>query len=126
MGCSNSSSLVGIFFFGNHLSLRSSAPKDAPMIRMNYLQSPADVQKLVAAIKLTRQLFHNSAFDEFRGAEIAPGADVTSDEALVDYIRSTGSTVCHPVGTCKMGTDSMAVVDAELRVRGIEGLRVVE
>ena len=106
--------------------LRSSDPKDAPMIRMNYLQSQADVQKSVAAIKLTRQLFHNSAFDEFRGAEIAPGADVTTDEALVAYIRNTGTTVWHPVGTCKMGTDPMAVVDPELRVYGIEGLRVVD
>jgi choline dehydrogenase len=111
--------------FGS-VSLRSSDPKDAPIIRMNFLQSPVDVQKSVAAIKLTRQLFHNNAFDEFRGAEIAPGADVTSDEALVDYIRSTGSTVWHPVGTCKMGSDSMAVVDPELRVHGIEGLRVVD
>lgn len=108
------------------VSLRSAAPKDAPMIRMNFLQYEADVQKSVAAIKLTRQLFHNSAFDEFRGAEIAPGADVTSDEALVDYIRATGSSVYHPVGTCKMGTDPMAVVDPELRVHGVEGLRVVD
>ena len=111
--------------FGS-VSLRSSDSKDAPIIRMNYLQYEADVQKSVAAIKLTRQLFHNSAFDEFRGAEIAPGANVTSDEALVNYIRSTGSTVWHPVGTCKMGTDSMAVVDSELGVHGIEGLRVVD
>ncbi|WP_009630581.1 GMC family oxidoreductase [Synechocystis sp. PCC 7509] len=108
------------------VSLRSPDPKDAPMIRMNYLQSQADVQKSVAAIKLTRQVFQNSAFDEFRGAEIAPGADVISDEALVAYIRDTGSTVWHPVGTCKMGTDPMAVVDPELRVHGIEGLRVVD
>jgi choline dehydrogenase len=108
------------------VSLRSSDPQSPPIIRMNFLQSPVDVQKSVAAIKLTRQLFHNSAFDEFRGAEIAPGADVTGDEALVDYIRSTGSTVWHPVGTCKMGTDSMAIVDPELRVHGIEGLRVVD
>ena len=108
------------------VSLRSSDPKDAPVIRMNFLQYEADVQKSVAAIKLTRQLFHNSAFDEFRGAEIAPGADVTTDEALIAYIRNTGSTVWHPVGTCKMGTDSMAVVDPELRVHGIEGLRVVD
>ena len=108
------------------VSLRSSDPKAAPIIRMNFLQCQADVQKSVAAIKLTRQLFHNSAFDEFRGAEIAPGADVTSDQALVAYIRDTGTTVYHPVGTCKMGTDSMAVVDPELRVHGVEGLRVVD
>ncbi|MEZ2301901.1 MAG: GMC family oxidoreductase [Microcoleus sp.] len=108
------------------VSLRSSDPKDAPIIRINFMQCEADVQKSVAAIKLTRQLFHNSAFDQFRGAEIAPGADVQSDEALVAYIRDTGNTVWHPVGTCKMGTDSMAVVDPELRVHGIEGLRVVD
>jgi len=68
-----------------------------------------------------RQLFHNSAFDEFRGEEIAPGADVTSDKALVAYIRHW-QHVWHSVGTCKMGTDPMAVVDPELRVHGIEGL----
>ena len=108
------------------VSLRSSDPQDTPMIRMNFLQSQADVQKSVAAIKLTRQLFHDSVFDQFRGAEIAPGADVTSDEALVAHIRKTCSTVWHPVGTCKMGIDSMAVVDPELRVHGVVGLRVVD
>lgn len=107
-------------------SAQSLDPKDAPAIRMNYLQSEADVQKLVAAIKLMRQLLHTSVFDEFRSEEIAPGADVQSDEALVAYIRETCSTVYHPVGTCKMGTDPMAVVDPELRVHGVEGLRVVD
>lgn len=108
------------------VSLRSPDPKDTPMIRLNCLQSGADVQKLVAAIKLMRQLFQNSAFDEFRGEEIAPGADVTSDKALVAYIRDTGSTFWHSVGTCKMGTDPMAIVDPELRIHGVEGLRVVD
>ncbi|MBD2520395.1 GMC family oxidoreductase N-terminal domain-containing protein [Nostoc sp. FACHB-973] len=108
------------------VSLRSSDPQDTPMIRMNYLQSEADVQKLVAAIKLARQLFQMSHFDEFRGAEIAPGADVQSDADIEAYIRDTCSTVWHPVGTCKMGNDHMAVVDPELRVHGIEGLRVVD
>jgi choline dehydrogenase len=106
--------------------LRSAAPKDAPMFRMNYLHSETDVQKLVAGIRLMRQLFHTSSFDEFRGAEIAPGAEIESDEALIAYIRDTASTMWHPVGTCKMGTDSMAVVDPELRVHGVEGLRVVD
>ncbi|MGQ4646246.1 GMC oxidoreductase [Lyngbya aestuarii] len=77
-------------------------------------------------VQLVRKLFHTSAFDEFRGREVAPGADVTSDEALVAYIRETCGTVFHPVGTCKMGTDPMAVVDAELRVYGVQGLRVVD
>ncbi len=108
------------------VSLRSSDPKEPPMFRINYLQSETDVQKAVAAIKLMRQLFHTSFFDEFRGAEIAPGAEIQSDEALVAYIRNTASTTWHPVGTCKMGTDSMAVVDPELRVHGVERLRVVD
>ncbi|HEY9833446.1 MAG TPA: GMC family oxidoreductase N-terminal domain-containing protein [Stenomitos sp.] len=109
-----------------NVSLRSSDPNDTPMIRLNYLQSQSDMQKILDAIKLMRQLLGTSAFDEFRGREVAPGADVTSYEALADYIRETCGTVFHPVGTCKMGTDPMAVVDPELRVHGIEGLRVVD
>jgi choline dehydrogenase len=93
---------------------------------MNYLQNQADVQKLIEGIKLMRQLFQSHAFDEFRGKEIAPGADIQSDAALEAYIRETCSTLWHPVGTCKMGIDAMAVVDPELRVYGIEGLRVVD
>ncbi|QKQ73436.1 GMC family oxidoreductase [Nostoc sp. TCL240-02] len=108
------------------VSLRSSDPQDTPMIRLNYLQSEADVQKLVAGIKLMRDLFHTSAFDEFRGEEVAPGKDKQSDEALVAYVREVCNTVYHPVGTCKMGTDPMAVVDPELQVHGVEGLRVVD
>jgi choline dehydrogenase len=108
------------------ISLRSSDPKDAPRFRMNYLQHETDVQKLVDAIQLMRQLFHTPFFDEFRGAEIAPGADVQSEEALVAYIRNNASPLWHAVGTCKMGTDPMAVVDPELRVHGVEGLRIVD
>ncbi|MBD2157280.1 GMC family oxidoreductase N-terminal domain-containing protein [Leptolyngbya sp. FACHB-16] len=108
------------------VSLRSSDPKDPPVMQMNYLQNQADVQKLVEGIKLMRQLFQSHTFNEFRGKEIAPGADIQSDAALEAYIRDTCSTLWHPVGTCKMGIDSMAVVDPELRVRGVEGLRVVD
>ncbi|MEP0873148.1 GMC oxidoreductase [Trichocoleus desertorum AS-A10] len=107
------------------VSLHSLDPQDAPIIRLNYLQDEADVQKLVTRIKLLRNLFHTNAFDEFRGEEIAPGADKQSDAALEAYVQEVCDTVYHSVGTCKMGTDSMAVVDPELRVHGIEGLRVV-
>ncbi|MEH2388278.1 MAG: GMC oxidoreductase [Nostoc sp.] len=107
-------------------SAQSLDPKDTLIIQMNYLQSQSDVQKLIEGVKLIRKLFHTSAFDEFRGKEVAPGADVSSDAALEAYIRETCGTVYHPVGTCKMGTDSMAVVDPELQVRGVEGLRVVD
>jgi len=108
------------------VSLRSRDPKDAPTIRLNFLQHQSDVQKLIGGIKLMRRLFQSNAFDEFRGEEIAPSADIQSDEAIEAYIRENCGTVFHPIGTCKMGTDSMAVVDPELRVRGVEGLRVVD
>lgn len=108
------------------VSLPSPDPKDPPIIRMNFLQSQSDVQKLVAGIKIMRKLFHTSAFDQFRGKEISPGAEVISDQALSSYIREFCVTGYHPVGTCKMGTDPMAVVSPELRVHGVEGLRVVD
>ncbi|MBW4629635.1 MAG: GMC family oxidoreductase N-terminal domain-containing protein [Brasilonema octagenarum HA4186-MV1] len=108
------------------VSLRSSDPKDPPVIRMNYLQSEADVQKLIAGIRLMRQLFGSGAFDQFGGKEIAPGAGVQSDAALEAYIRETCNTGHHQTGTCKMGTDPMAVVDPELRVHGVKGLRVAD
>ncbi|MEH2178659.1 GMC family oxidoreductase [Nostoc sp.] len=108
------------------VSLPSPDPKDPPIIRMNFLQSQSDVQKVIEGVKIMRQLFDTSAFDEFRGEEVGPGAEVTSDEALIDYIRSVCITGYHPVGTCKMGTDPMAVVDPELRVHGVEGLRIVD
>jgi choline dehydrogenase len=108
------------------VSLHSPDPKDAPSIRINYLQNKSDGQKLVAGIKLIRKLFQTRAFDELRGEEVAPGADVQSDETLEAYIRESCTTLFHPVGTCKMGTDPMAVVDPELRVHGVEGLRVVD
>jgi choline dehydrogenase len=108
------------------VSLRSLNPQDAPIVRLNYLQNQSDVEKLIEGIRLMRRLFQTSAFDEFRGREVAPGADVTDDESLAAYIRETCGTVFHPIGTCKMGTDSKAVVDPELRVYGVEGLRVVD
>jgi choline dehydrogenase len=108
------------------VSLRSSALQDPPMIRLNYLQSETDVQTLVVGIKRLRQIFETDAFDEFQGVELAPGLDLQSDEAIASYIRSACETMYHPVGTCKMGTDPMAVVDPELRVHGIDGLRVVD
>ena len=108
------------------VSLLSSDISDPPIIQMNYLQNQADMTKLVEGIKLMRQLVQSPGFDEFRGKEIAPGSQVQDDAALEAYIRDTSSTVWHPVGTCKMGVDPMAVVDPELRVYGVQGLRVVD
>ncbi|MBW4692074.1 MAG: GMC family oxidoreductase N-terminal domain-containing protein [Lyngbya sp. HA4199-MV5] len=124
-GFTGAVSLTHLQNVGN-VGLRSLDPNDPPMFQMNYLQYEADVQRLVAALKLMRQLLQSRHFDEFRGREIAPGAEIQSDEAIEAYIRDACSTVYHPVGTCKMGVDAMAVVDPELRVYGVEGLRVVD
>ncbi|NEQ19078.1 MAG: choline dehydrogenase [Microcoleus sp. SIO2G3] len=106
--------------------LRSSSPFDPPLIRVNYLQKESDMQLMVEGLKILRQIVYSDAFNEFRGEEIAPGSSVHSDKAIEDYIRQTCGTAWHPVGTCKMGIDQMAVVDPQLKVRGIEGLRVVD
>jgi len=108
------------------MTLRSSDPFEPPAIQPNYLASEADQQVLIEGVKLARRLAQAKAFDPFRGAEKYPGLQAQSDEAIADYIRNTAETLYHPVGTCRMGNDPMAVVDARLRVHRIEGLRVVD
>lgn len=108
------------------VTLQSGNAATPPVIQVNYLQQEADLQALVNGIKIARQLAHANAFAEIMGTELAPGLDVTSDAAIAAYIRQAVNTFWHPVGTCKMGTDPMAVVDSELRVHGVEGLRVVD
>ncbi len=108
------------------ITLRSSDPFEPPAIQPNYLSCEADLRVLVAGIKLARRMAQAKAFDPFRGAERFPGAAVSSDAALAEYVREVAETCYHPVGTCKMGSDSLAVVDARLRVHGVEGLRVVD
>jgi len=108
------------------VSLRSASFNDPPLIQANYLQSESDMQVLVEGIKIARKLAYSGAFDEFLGEEVAPGALVSSDKALRAYIRQACDTNWHPVGTCKMGADRLAVVDSQLRVHGVHGLRVVD
>ncbi len=108
------------------VTLQSTNPADPPVIQANYLQHETDLQVLIEGIKIARQLACSSAFDEIRGQELAPGSAVISDEAIAAYIRQVANTFWHPVGTCKMGNDSLAVVDAQLRVHGIAGLRVAD
>lgn len=108
------------------ITLRSADPFVSPAIHANYLASEADLRVLVEGVKLARRLAQAKAFDEFRGHEISPGAEAQSDAAIAKAIRNSAETLYHPVGTCKMGRDAMAVVDAGLRVRGVEGLRVVD
>jgi choline dehydrogenase len=108
------------------ITLRSNNPQDLAIVRANYLQSDADLNVLVRGIELSRELVNTKAFDEFRGEELAPGVTVTSKLELSEYIRQVASTVWHPVGTCKMGIDRDAVVNPQLQVYGIEGLRVAD
>lgn len=109
-----------------HLTLRSNSPRDLAILQPNYLRDQADVESFLAGIRLARALAASSALADFVKVEIAPGPEVTSDADLVDFIRANAGTLWHPVGTCAMGTDGAAVVDAELRVRGVAGLRVAD
>ncbi len=108
------------------IRLASSDPYEHPAIDPNYLADPADAASLVAGLRLARDIVRQPALDAFRGAEIDPGTGVQTDEALLEYVRQTCETLYHPVGTCRMGADPDSVVDTELRVRGVRGLRVVD
>jgi choline dehydrogenase len=108
------------------ISLRSADPFDAPAIRANYLATDADLRTMIAGVRLARRLAHAKAFDQFRGEELHPGAAQQSDSEIAEFLRNELETLYHPVGTCKMGSDALAVVDARLRVRGIERLRVAD
>ncbi len=108
------------------VTLASADPAAAPVIDPNLLAEPEDYEPLLRAIRFCRRLFASPSFAKYRASEFKPGADVESDEALRGYIRDTGSTVHHPAGTCRMGTGDDAVVDPELRVRGVQGLRVAD
>ena len=108
------------------IRLRSTDPDALPLIHHNFLSAPNDIAQLRAGLRLARDIARQPALDAYRGPEIFPGAHLTSDAELDAYIRKTTGTVSHPIGTCKMGTDDAAVVDPQLRVRGIDALRVID
>ena len=108
------------------LTLRSNDPFAAPVIQPNYLVEPEDLQTLIAGIKLARRIIEAPAFDSVRGAEVYPGTERQKDMQVAEFIRGNAETLYHPVGTCAMGQDPLAVVDGALRVHGVEGVRVVD
>ncbi|QLD85417.1 choline dehydrogenase [Natronomonas halophila] len=108
------------------ISLQSADPFEDPVIDPNYLDAEKDLDVLVEGVKRGREIMQAEAFDDVRGEEVWPGEDVQSDEEIAAHVRETAHTVYHPVGTCKMGDDEMAVVDDRLRVHGVDGLRVVD
>ncbi len=108
------------------ITLKSADPLAHPAIQPNYLRNEPDLRTLREGFKIAREVFRQKAFDPYRGEEFMPGPAVKTDAEIDDYHRATGESIYHPVGTCKMGQDEMSVVDATLRVRGLEGLRVVD
>ena len=111
-----------------HICLKSSNPNDEPLMYPNYLSEEQDMIDTRNALRETRRVFMQKAFDPYRGDQTKPGkdVDVDNDDQLDEWIRSTGETLYHPVGTCKMGDDDMAVVNSDLQVHGLQGLRVVD
>jgi choline dehydrogenase len=109
-----------------YVTLKSSDPLAAPIIQPNYLEAEEDRRAMREGVKLARDVFAQEAFDPFRGPELMPGAHVTKDDQIDAWVRRTAETIYHPVGSAKMGTDADSVVDPQLRVHGIEGLRVVD
>jgi choline dehydrogenase len=108
------------------LQLRSADPGSKPLLNFNYMSQPEDWQVFRSAVRLARQLFAQPAFDEFRGAELLPGANINSDEDIDAFVREHAQSAYHPCGTCRMGTGADAVVDNHCRVHGLEALRVVD
>lgn len=108
------------------IRLRSSNPLDSPLIEANYFCDPQDLDLMLDGVKLARRIASAAAFEKYRGPEMLPGPDAKEEIALRHHIEKYAATLYHPVGTCKMGNDALAVVDSELRVHGVQGLRVVD
>lgn len=109
-----------------YVLLRSADPQDKVRIFANYLQDPLDRATLIEAVRASRKIAHSKPFEPYRGAEMFPGDNDDSDEAILAFLRKKCETVYHPVGTCKMGQGHDAVVDSALKVHGVQGLRVVD
>ena len=108
------------------LRIRSADPATPPEIRINYLATEVDRTTNVEGLKILRRILWAPALRPYVVDEVDPGIKVTTDEQLLKYCRQRGSTIYHPTSTCRMGSDPLAVVDQRLRVRGIEGLRVID
>lgn len=109
-----------------HVRLRSAEAHEQPDILFNYLDREEDREGFRRCLWLTREIIAQPAFDRFRGEEIAPGKDVRGDDEIDAWVRETMESTYHPCGSCRMGEDAMAVVDSDLKVRGLEGLRVID
>ncbi|MFT3973776.1 MAG: GMC family oxidoreductase N-terminal domain-containing protein [Amaricoccus sp.] len=109
-----------------HMELASADPLQAPLFHPNYLSDPRDIERSLIGLRMLRKITETAPLSARIVSEISPGANVTSDDQWLDYLKAKGNSAWHPVGTCKMGNDPMAVVDARLRVRGVRRLRVAD
>ena len=108
------------------VKITSSSAYDYPKIQLNYLSTPEDENIAVESLKFTRRIMKASAFDHFFPEELLPGKDIVSNEGLLNSARNIGTTIFHPVGTCKMGIDEFSVVNEKLKVHGVNKLRIVD
>jgi choline dehydrogenase len=108
------------------LRIKSADPTAPPEIRINYMSTETDRTTNVEGLKILRKILNAPALKPFVVSEYDPGAKVSTDGELLDYCRERGSTIYHPTSTCRMGNDALAVVDQRLKVRGLEGLRIVD
>jgi choline dehydrogenase len=108
------------------VELNSLDPRDPPKIDPNYLSEPDDLVDMRATVQVARALAHQAAFDRYRGEEVAPGDHATSNREIDSFVRAAAGSGFHPCGTCRMGSDKLAVCTPDLRVRGVAGLRVVD
>ncbi len=108
------------------ITLHGKDPRQPPAIIANYLSEPEDLEMMLECVRLSREVLSQPAFRPFRAHEILPGNDIGNRDGLIEFIRTKAETIYHPVGTCRMGADLHSVVDPELRVRGVQGLRVID
>tara|TARA_R110002072_G_scaffold18928_3_gene70169 strand:- start:510 stop:965 length:456 start_codon:yes stop_codon:yes gene_type:complete len=108
------------------VEIGSADPRAAPLIKSRYLEADHDRLALMRGVRAVQEIMRQPALEPFVGDMIEPGADVVSDDDMIEYLRNFGNTGFHPTSTCRMGVDERAVVDPRLRVRGLEGLRVVD
>ncbi|WP_238929195.1 choline dehydrogenase [Citrobacter sp. R56] len=109
-----------------YVRVRSADPYEHPEIRFNYLEREEDREGFRRCVRLTREIIGQPAMDSFRGEELAPGPNVNTDEEIDAFVRANMESTMHPCGSCRMGEDSLAVVDSELRVHGLQGVRVID
>jgi choline dehydrogenase len=109
-----------------HIHITSADARRPPAINFNFLSSPIDAELTIRAVRIARSIMTAPAMAPLQISEIGPGTALTTDDEILDWVKRVAETTYHPVGTCKMGSDAMAVVDSQLRVHGIEGLRVAD